>query len=92
MNHPPLFPCRADGITEHGAQGEPQRRTPHRLRAWAWTWVWVAVMAGSFSQMSMANTTPPTSPSSTTARSAPEPLDPHLGLEELIGEAALAWV
>lgn len=92
MNHRLLFLCRADGITEHGAQRQPQRRTLHRLRAWAWTWGWVVVMAGSLSQLSMANTPSPASTTSTAARPAPEPHDPHLGLEEVMGEAALAWV
>ena len=34
----------------------------------------------------------PASTASTAARPAPEPHDPHLGLEEVMGEAALAWV
>ena len=42
-------------------------------------------------QMSMANSNPPTV-SSTPARMAPEPHDPHVGLEEVMGEAALTWV
>ena len=53
----------------------------HRLSALA-----AALIMSLPLQPSMANTNPPP------ARMAPEPADPHVGLEDVMGEAALSWV
>ena len=47
-------------------------------------------VSGLFFSSAMANTSP--APNSATIRMAPEPHDPHIGFEDVFGEASLNWV
>lgn len=47
-------------------------------------------VSGLFLSSAMANTSPAPNPAAT--RMAPEPHDPHIGLEDVFGEASLNWV